>query len=138
EGETGNEIAGTTTRERTAPQPARAGQHQQEARPPSRGTFILSRILGKILFGVCVGARVTGLEHVPREGPLLVVANHLSYLEPPLLATVLPRRITFVAAHELWGISWLRGMLRLMQVLPVRRGGAGDVDAIRTALALLE
>jgi 1-acyl-sn-glycerol-3-phosphate acyltransferase len=137
EDETESKVVETTLRGRAARPPARAEQHQHEAHPPARGTYLLSRLLGTLLFGVCVGARVTGLENVPDEGPLLVVANHLSYLEPPLLATILPRRITFVAAHELWGISWLRGLLRLMQVLPVRRGGAGDVDAIRTALALL-
>jgi 1-acyl-sn-glycerol-3-phosphate acyltransferase len=117
---------------------AQAEQRMREARPPDARLYAFGRLLGKVLFGACTGERVTGLEHVPREGPLLVVANHLSYLEPPLIATTIPRRITFIAGYELWEIGWLSWMLRTMQALPVRRGGAADVEAIRTALKLLE
>jgi 1-acyl-sn-glycerol-3-phosphate acyltransferase len=123
---------------RTARALAQAEQRLREAKPPDARTYALGRILGKFLFGVCTGEQVAGLERIPREGPLLIVANHLSYLEPPLIATVVPRRITFMAGYELWEIGWLSWMLRTMQALPVRRGGTGDLEAIRTALTLLK
>lgn len=123
---------------RTARALAAAEQRLRAGKPPDARTYALSRILGKVLFGACTGERVTGLEHIPREGPLLIVANHLSYLEPPLIATVVPRRITFMAGHELWEIGWLSWVLRTMQALPVRKGGAGDLEAIRIALMLLK
>lgn len=117
---------------------AEAEQRLREAKPPDARTYALGRVLGRAVFGTFTGERVTGLEHIPREGPLLLVANHLSYLEPPLIATVIPRRITFMAGYELWEIGWLALALRAMQALPVRRGGAGDLEAIRTALTLLK
>lgn len=117
---------------------AQAEERLRSAKPPDARTYAAAQLLGKVVFGTCVGERIVGLEHVPRTGPLLIVANHLSYLEPPLLATVIPRRITFLAGHELWEIGWLSWVLRTMQALPVRKGGAGDVEAIRTALTLLK
>lgn len=117
---------------------AQAEARKRAAEPPDARTYALARILGKVVFGVCTGEQVIGLENVPREGPLLVVANHLSYLEPPLIATAIARRITFLAGHELYEIGWLSWVLRTLGALPVRRGGARDLDAIRAAVELLK
>jgi 1-acyl-sn-glycerol-3-phosphate acyltransferase len=117
---------------------AEAEERKRRAVPPDARTYALARLVGKVVFGGCVGPRVIGLEHVPREGPLLVVANHLSFLEPPLIGTVIPRRITFLARHELFEIRWLAVVLRAMSALAVKRGGARDLDAIKAALELLK
>jgi len=117
---------------------AEAEERKRKAEPPDARTYALAQFVGKAVFGACVGPRVVGLEHVPREGPLLVVANHLSFLEPPLIGTVIPRRITFLALHELFEIRWLAIVLRAMSALAVKRGGARDLDAIKAALELLK
>jgi 1-acyl-sn-glycerol-3-phosphate acyltransferase len=117
---------------------AEAEERKRRAVPPDARTYALAQFAGRAIFGACVGPRVVGLEHVPREGPLLVVANHLSYLEPPLIGTVIPRRITFLALHELFEIRWLAVVLRAMSALAVKRGGARDLDAIKAALELLK
>ncbi|MFN8514809.1 MAG: lysophospholipid acyltransferase family protein [Thermomicrobiales bacterium] len=62
----------------------------------------------------------------------------ISFLEPPLIRTVIPRRITFLALHELFEIRWLAIVLRAMSALAVKRGGARDLDAIKAALELLK
>jgi 1-acyl-sn-glycerol-3-phosphate acyltransferase len=136
----GQEVAPATAKapsrlERTL---AEAEERKRRAIPPDARTYALARLAGRIAFGACTGPRVTGLEHVPCGGPLLVVANHLSYLEPPLIATLIPRRITFLALHELFEIGWLAFILRALSALPVKRGGARDLDAIRAALELLK
>lgn len=117
---------------------AEAEERKRRAVPPDARTYALAQLAGRAIFGACVGPRVVGLEHVPRSGPLLVVANHLSFLEPPLIATVIPRRITFLALHELFEIRWLAVVLRALSALPVKRGGARDLDAIKAALELLK
>lgn len=117
---------------------AEAEERKRRALPPDARTYALARLAGKAAFGSFIGPQVIGLEHVPPTGPLLVVANHLSYLEPPLIATVIPRRITFLALHELFEIPWLAVVLRAMSALAVKKGGARDLDAIKAALELLK
>ena len=46
--------------------------------------------------------KVTGLENVPREGPLIIVSNHQSNIDPALLGKVMPRRIGFLAKREIF------------------------------------
>src|SRR6266704_2049138 len=77
--------------------------------------------------------RVSGREHVPLSGSLLVVANHLSWYDPILLALVLRRRVWFFAKTEvfLWPVvGWL---CRLTGQIPVHRG-EGDRAALEKAL----
>ncbi|HBJ29759.1 MAG TPA: 1-acyl-sn-glycerol-3-phosphate acyltransferase, partial [Dehalococcoidia bacterium] len=80
---------------------------------------------------------VTGRENVPSMGPLVVVANHLSNLDPPLLGASLPRRIRFLAKDTLFvGGPLVRWFLGSYGAFPVNRDGA-DVRAYRWALNLL-
>jgi len=81
--------------------------------------------------------KVTGRENVPPMGPLVVVANHLSNLDPPLLGASLPRRIRFLAKDTLFvGGPLVRWFLGSYGAFPVNRDGA-DVRAYRWALNLL-
>ena len=100
-------------------------------------TYGLTRLVVALLFKVLVGPRVRGQRRVPRRGPLLVVANHLSYLEPPLLAVALPRRMTYPALYELLELPWLGPFFRRLGALPVRRGGLHDLRSLRTVLDVL-
>lgn len=77
-----------------------------------------------------------GVEHVPREGPLLVAANHLSVLDPPLVGAVLPRELDFMAKAELFRVPGLAGLIRRLNAHPVDRSGS-DAAALRLALRLL-
>ncbi len=80
--------------------------------------------------------RVSGREHVPLQGPLLVVANHLSWYDPILLGAVLPRRVWFFTKVEMfrWPIIGLG--CRLTGQIPVRRGES-DRAALEKGLTYL-
>ena len=73
--------------------------------------------------------RIDGLEHVPKTGPVIVVANHVSYLDPILLGLAVEqhgRTVRFLAKRELFD-HWFTGpvMRGADQILVDRRGDAG-------------
>ena len=80
--------------------------------------------------------QIEGIERVPLTGPLLVVANHQSNIDPPLLATSLPRRAYFMAKRGLFHDPVLAFLMKSYGLFPLNRDG-GDLAAIRWALGML-
>jgi 1-acyl-sn-glycerol-3-phosphate acyltransferase len=78
-----------------------------------------------------------GTEHVPARGPVLLVANHSSLLDPPLVGAVAPRQLSFMAKAELFRVPLFGALIRRLNARPVRREGA-DAGALRTALRVLQ
>ncbi len=99
--------------------------------------YRLGRALSRIFIPTFGSISVTGQEHVPRTGPLIVVANHQSNADPPVMVYAVPRPIFFMAKRSLfWGpvVSYL---LRAVHVYPVDRDGR-DTDALRWAQRTLD
>jgi len=94
-------------------------------------------MLMKILLLSLSHWRVRGKENVPREGPLIVAANHLSLIDPPLLSASIPRRIVFMAKEELFRSPRGSFFVRAFGAFPVRRGRM-DREALRQALMVLQ
>ena len=82
--------------------------------------------------------RTEGLELVPPEGPLLVVANHDSQWDPILVGLAIRpnRRLRFLARASLWRIPGLGPILDGMNQIPIKRG-AGDAAALDQAVEAL-
>ena len=81
--------------------------------------------------------RVEGQHHVPSQGGCLIVANHTSWLDPPVLGCCLRhRQIHFMAKQELFERPYLGALIRQLGAFPVERGQA-DRKSLRTALQLL-
>ena len=78
-----------------------------------------------------------GNENVPHQGAVVVVANHGSHLDPPLLGHALGRPVAFMAKAELFRIPLLGAIIRACGAYPVKRG-ASDREAIRMATARLD
>jgi 1-acyl-sn-glycerol-3-phosphate acyltransferase len=77
-----------------------------------------------------------GGEHVPREGALLLVSNHVSLLDPPLVGGAAPRTLYFLAKEELFRIPLLGRLIHAVNARPVRRDGS-DSRALKSTLRLL-
>jgi 1-acyl-sn-glycerol-3-phosphate acyltransferase len=77
-----------------------------------------------------------GREHIPAQGPVIVAANHRSFLDPFVIGTMARRPMYYVAKEELFRKRWMAWVLNALGAFPVRRG-AGDEDTISTAKAIL-
>ncbi len=66
--------------------------------------------------------RVIGRDNVPSRGPLIVVANHFSFIDPPLISASVSRRISFLAKQELFRFLPIKLMISSFGAIPVRRG----------------
>jgi 1-acyl-sn-glycerol-3-phosphate acyltransferase len=78
------------------------------------------------------------LARVPMQGPLIIIANHINFLEVPLVYThLLPRPVTGFAKAEYWQNPLMRPLFKLWGGIPLNRGVA-DVRAFRLALEALE
>lgn len=74
---------------------------------------------------------------VPATGPVLIVSNHVSVLDPPLVGGAAPRPLYFMAKEELFRIPLFGRLIRSLNARPVRRDGS-DMRALKAALAQLE
>ena len=79
---------------------------------------------------------VRGREKVPLDGPLIVAANHVSYVDPVVLGVACPRPIAYMAKSELFAIPGLGALISRVRAYPVERG-KGDIAAIRASLRQL-
>src|SRR5271165_3924315 len=77
-----------------------------------------------------------GSEHLPRSGPLLLAANHRSFLDPFVIGTLVRRPVYYMAKRELFEPRLQAFLLNCLGAFPVDRGG-GDGDAMATARAIL-
>jgi glycerol-3-phosphate dehydrogenase (NAD(P)+) len=77
-----------------------------------------------------------GREHIPAHGPVIIAANHRSFLDPFVIATMARRPMYYVAKTELFRNRALAWILSSLGAFPVERG-AGDEEFIETATAIL-
>jgi 1-acyl-sn-glycerol-3-phosphate acyltransferase len=78
------------------------------------------------------------LQRVPTRGPLLLVCNHVNFLEVPLIMSHLqPRQVTGFAKAETWDSPMMGLLFDIWGAIPIRRGEP-DVTAIRRVLEALE
>jgi 1-acyl-sn-glycerol-3-phosphate acyltransferase len=99
--------------------------------------YYFGRFLIRIIVFLFTGTRVTGKKNLPKHGALLVVANHLSLADPPLLGACLSRKAIFMAKEELFRSKFVRYFIRGFGAFPVHRGQL-DRKSLRRAEEVLE
>ena len=80
--------------------------------------------------------RVYNAERVPLTGPVILAANHASFLDPPLVGSGVHRDINYLARKSLFRVPALGWILRMVNSVPVDRdgGGAAGLKAIMDRL----
>ena len=104
------------------------------------GFWLLYYGIGKslftLIFRVVFRTRISGRDRIPRDGGLVVVCNHISFADPPLLATVMPRPVEFMTMTEMFRKPWMARLLRAIGCFPVDRSRV-DQRAAREAIRRL-
>ncbi len=79
------------------------------------------QVVGVTLYQV----RYSGRENIPPEGGVLVVANHQSHFDPPLVGLGCMRRMNYLARESLFAIRPLRWIITSFDAIPIKRDGLG-------------
>ena len=92
------------------------------------------RVPNRIVLQTFFDLEVEGVENLPREGGVVIAANHFSHLDPPLIAINLDRYIRFLALNELFEDSKTFGLLlKFFGTIPLDRDGY-PISAMREAI----
>jgi len=101
----------------------------------------LMRFITWVLVNTLYRVRVDGMQHVPEEGPALLVCNHVSFMDPLLLMANLRRPARFVMYYKIFNIPLLRFVFRTAKAIPIAGQKEDPVvlqkayDAVDAALA---
>jgi 1-acyl-sn-glycerol-3-phosphate acyltransferase len=107
------------------------------ATPVAANPFYNRQLLPlRLLYTVISRTRATGAGNLPRYGGVILACNHLSMLDPWLLAVLFPRPLYFMAKEELYRTKPVGWYLHRAGAFPVKRGSS-DRSAIKHAEALL-
>lgn len=86
------------------------------------------------LFG---GWQIDGIDNFPQKGPVLVIANHISYWDPVVVGIALNREVHFMGKGELFAYPVLGFLLKKLRAFPLHRERT-DIASLKRALALLD
>ncbi len=91
------------------------------------------RFLAWLVTHTAYRVRLFQRENLPEQGPALLVANHISWLDGLMLVAVSPRPIRLIVSTRLLASWWAKGLARIMGAIPVGRAPRAALSAIDTA-----
>ena len=104
----------------------------------SKRYYLPARPYGFALFRLYFRLKVTGVEYIPQRGPVIIVPNHTSYLDPPLLASAVPRVIYFLMLHHHFYHPLFSWLFSRLPCIPVKRSSVATGAALKLCLQVLQ
>ena len=99
-------------------------------------THTVVRALLRVAYSLLFRARAWHPERVPHSGGVVLVGNHASFLDPPLVGAPLPRPAYYMARGSLFDVPVFGSFIPRINAFPVDREGA-DLGAMRRSIRLL-
>jgi 1-acyl-sn-glycerol-3-phosphate acyltransferase len=90
--------------------------------------FMKHVLLGPVL-RLLYRPKARGLENVPTEGPVILAANHVSFMDSLFIPLVLKRRVVFLGKSDYFDKAKTRWFFKATNVIPVKRGGGTAGEA---------
>jgi len=98
----------------------------------------IGNVIIKGLMHISCKLDVKELQNVPKNGPMILLANHISFMEAPILYLFMqPRRTIALGKIELWNSLATRTLMNWWECIPVRRGEI-DIKSIKECFSVLD
>ena len=99
--------------------------------------YDVSKPLFQLAFVLLYRVRCSGRERVPAGGGVLVVCNHQSQLDPPVIGLCCPRRMSYLARASLFGFRPFAWLIYSYGAVPIDIEGSG-LSGVKATLRLLK
>ncbi|HOP76126.1 MAG TPA: lysophospholipid acyltransferase family protein [Thermogutta sp.] len=81
--------------------------------------YEFSRVWVRLVARVFFRIRYSGVENIPRTGPVLLVSNHQSHLDPPLIGAGVPRTVSYLARKTLFTNKFFSRLITSYGAIPL-------------------
>jgi len=92
--------------------------------------FYFSRFIVRVTFFIVTRLRVNGRENIPGTGPLIIIANHITFAEPQIIGMLIERKMRFATKEGFFRNIFMRTLMKSIGCFPVYQGVA-DRKTIR-------
>ena len=99
--------------------------------------YQIIRLFLLVIFKIFFRIKVNGKKNLPEDGGVIIMSNHISAYDPPLLAAIFDRPVRFMAKKELFENPIMRFVLYLADSFPVDREKT-DITAVKKALSVIK
>jgi 1-acyl-sn-glycerol-3-phosphate acyltransferase len=104
---------------------------------PENRLYAVIRYYLKLIFVLCFRVRYFGIRNIPKEGGVLMVSNHQSHFDPPVVGTGCPRHMNFLARKTLFNFGPFGWLIGAVNAIPIDREGMG-ISGIKESLRHLK
>ena len=95
--------------------------------------YVILRALSALILKAFFWIEVHGKKNIPKIGGFILASNHVSFLDPIALAVACPRKLNFMARHDLFFNPLFSKLLFSVAVFPVKRDSA-DLSALKEGM----
>ncbi len=105
--------------------------------------YYLSQLFLRSVLWALFGLKVRGRENIPRQGGVIIAANHISLADPPFIGAVCRREPYYLAKRELFQRKAFAALIRVYRAIPLKREGVSKrvidltIQLLRSGHALL-
>lgn len=99
--------------------------------------YRVARMILRLIYYSVFLLEKKGRENIPAVGPVVLCANHISNLDPPLVGIPLSRKVHYMAKEELFRVPVFGWLITQLGAFPVKRGGVSK-ESIRYAIQMLK
>jgi 1-acyl-sn-glycerol-3-phosphate acyltransferase len=97
--------------------------------------FFIGKSIFKIFFSYLYRCDISGIENIPKVGGAIIAPNHISFFDPPLIGSIIKRKIFFMAKEKLFYVPILGYLIKRTNAFPIKKN---DISSIKHSISLLK